>query len=108
MVWSVTSRERAGTRESGPRSGVLAAAEIDARSPRAQVTPGRAAGIDLNTATAAQLELLPGVGPTLAARIVQDRQANGPFKSVDDLDRVKGIGPGIVEKVRLLARASSE
>lgn len=49
--------------------------------------------IDVNRATAAQLESLPGVGPATAAAIVTDRERNGPFVSVDDLERVPGIGP---------------
>jgi len=54
---------------------------------------GTQAKIDLNTADATQLDALPGVGPSTAAKIVADRQANGPFKSTDDLGRVPGIGP---------------
>lgn len=57
-------------------------------------------GIDINRAAAPELELLPRIGPALAARIVQDRAANGPFASVDDLDRVKGIGPRTIEALR--------
>src|SRR5690606_40618425 len=53
----------------------------------------RSSDLDLNTATAEQLESLPGVGPSTAAAIVDDRDRNGPFASVDDLDRVPGIGP---------------
>jgi len=49
--------------------------------------------IDLNTATAAQLESLPGVGPATAAAIVDDRDRHGPFATVADLERVPGIGP---------------
>lgn len=56
--------------------------------------------LDLNSASAAALEQLPGVGPALAERIVADRGANGPFTSVDALDRVPGIGPKIIERVR--------
>ena len=48
--------------------------------------------VDINTATADQLQQLNGVGPALAQRIVADRQANGPFKTVEDLKRVSGIG----------------
>jgi competence protein ComEA len=50
--------------------------------------------INVNTATADQLEVLPGIGPTLAAAIVQERERNGAFRSIDDLNRVPGIGPG--------------
>ena len=48
--------------------------------------------VDINAATADQLQQLNGVGPALAQRIVADRQANGPFKTVEDLKRVSGIG----------------
>lgn len=48
--------------------------------------------VDINAATVDQLQQLNGVGPALAQRIVADRQANGPFKTVDDLKRVSGIG----------------
>jgi competence protein ComEA len=50
--------------------------------------------IDVNTASVDELEALPGIGPTLAAAIVDDRGRNGPFRSVDDLTRVPGIGEG--------------
>ncbi len=56
--------------------------------------------LDLNTATADQLERLPGIGPVTAARIVVNREDKGAFKSPDDLQRVKGIGPKTVEKIR--------
>ena len=56
--------------------------------------------IDLNRARASELELLPGIGPALARAIVEDRNANGPFVSVDDLQRVDGIGPRTVVRVR--------
>jgi competence protein ComEA len=56
--------------------------------------------IDLNTATAAELDGLPGVGPATAAAIVDDRARNGPFASVDDLDRVPGIGPAKLAALR--------
>lgn len=56
--------------------------------------------INLNTATAAELELLPGVGPAVAQRIIDHRAAHGPFKRVEDLDNVKGIGPRTLDKLR--------
>ncbi|MEZ5574674.1 MAG: helix-hairpin-helix domain-containing protein [Candidatus Competibacteraceae bacterium] len=51
-----------------------------------------AQAIDINTATAAQLEGLKGIGPKKAAEIVKYREANGPFKSVEDLSKVSGVG----------------
>lgn len=61
--------------------------------------PSRAAKLNLNTATTAQLELLPGIGPSLAARIVAYRAANGRFTSIADLDKVNGIGPKTLERL---------
>ena len=58
--------------------------------------------INLNTATAAQLQLLPGVGPALAARILAYRKEAKGFKTVDDLDNVSGIGQKKLEKLRPL------
>ncbi len=56
--------------------------------------------IDLNTAGAAELDLLPSIGPRLAERILADRQANGPFGSIEELARVPGIGPKVVARIR--------
>ena len=50
------------------------------------------APVNLNTATAAELEKLPGVGPSLASRIVEYRTKNGGFKKIEDLMNVQGIG----------------
>lgn len=72
----------------------------------APALPAIARRIDVNTAPPAELELLPGIGPALAARIVEHRESQGRFGSVDDLQRVKGIGPKTVEKLRALASAS--
>lgn len=56
--------------------------------------------LDLNTATAEQLEAIPGIGPVLAQRIVDYRRANGRFQSVDDLLEVQGIGQKRLENMR--------
>jgi competence protein ComEA len=65
----------------------------------APVPPAGAAGggglVDLNSATAQELDVLPGIGPVLAQRIVAHRDEQGPFRSVDQLDDVPGIGPTI-------------
>lgn len=63
--------------------------------------------IDVNTATEAELTLLPGIGPALAGRIVEDRQQNGPFATLDDLQRVHGIGPRTVERLGDIAVAGT-
>lgn len=60
--------------------------------------------VNINTATRAELELLPGIGPSLAQRIIEHREKFGAFHSVDELDRVKGIGSKILERLRTLVR----
>ncbi len=59
-----------------------------------------AAGVDINTADAAALEQIKGVGPAKAAAIVEYRDRNGPFKSVEDLTKVPGIGDKSLKSMR--------
>jgi competence protein ComEA len=61
--------------------------------------------INLNTATKEELESLPGIGPVLAQRIIDYREEHGPFQSVDELLKVKGIGTELLEKIRDLVEA---
>ena len=56
--------------------------------------------VDINTAELPELMHLPGIGDTLARRIIEVRQTTGPFAESDDLRRVKGIGPKIMERIR--------
>lgn len=60
----------------------------------------RSGQVPINTATLEQLDSLPGIGPALAARIIQYREEHGPFKSIDDLLNVRGIGPALLAKIR--------
>jgi competence protein ComEA len=83
-------------------SAVSGSADSSTGDPAAGTDGGVTAIINVNTATASQIEDLPGIGPTLAAAIVQERERNGPFKSVDDLNRVPGIGDGRLSQLRNL------
>jgi competence protein ComEA len=55
--------------------------------------------VDVDRASAAELEALPRIGPALARRIVEDRAAHGPFGSPEGLTRVKGVGPALVRSL---------
>ena len=65
---------------------------------------GVTALVDINQATVADLDRLPGIGPSTARAIVDHRTRNGPFASVDDLLAVRGIGPAKLAELRALVR----
>jgi competence protein ComEA len=70
------------------------------RQPILPQSPPADSRININTATAAELEKLPGIGPSRAQAIVRDREQNGPFRRIEDLDRVSGIGPKTLATLR--------
>lgn len=64
-------------------------------------TPGKPTNlVNINTADAQQLQALPGIGPAISERIVQHRQAHGPFKTKEDLKNVQGIGDKKFEAIK--------
>lgn len=87
--------------------GVAAAGgAVGAASSGSGAVGGAAGPVNINTANEALLDTLPGVGPSTAQKIIADREANGPFASVDDLGRVTGIGPKKLEQLRELVCAN--
>ncbi|NLE39932.1 MAG: helix-hairpin-helix domain-containing protein [Pirellulaceae bacterium] len=76
----------------GPRGGLV---EVE----QAERIPVRFT-VDVNTADWPELTLLPRIGETLSQRIIDSRETEGPFSSIDDLQRVKGIGPRTIEQLR--------
>ena len=56
--------------------------------------------ININTATKEELDSLPGIGPTIAQRIIDYRDTNGPFNTIDDIKNVSGIGPSTFEQIK--------
>ena len=89
-----------GQRVHVPVLGEAPVAALADPPPPASTTP-----LDINSASPAELDGLPGIGPALAQRIVDDREANGPYETVDQLARVRGIGPALVEQLRPLVCA---
>jgi competence protein ComEA len=78
---------------------ILALAVLVATLAGAADSPSTTGVVNINTADAEQLQLLPRVGPALANRIVEFREANGPFQNVDEILAVKGIGESSFEKL---------
>jgi competence protein ComEA len=68
------------------------------RSPSEGVESGEK--ININTATIEELDTLPGIGPGYAQRIVEYREVNGPFSSVEEIILVSGIGDATFEKIK--------
>jgi competence protein ComEA len=95
------------TKPGEPAGGVQLLAALGAESPLAQRDSAMRQGrplaqdehINVDLAPAGELARLPRVGPRLAKTIVADRQAHGPFGSLDGLDRVAGIGPGLLKTI---------
>lgn len=87
-----------------PRSPVVD--RVPSRDDATALPTAVAGRINVNAASAPELELLPGIGPTLARRIVEVRQRDGPFRSLDELSRVPGIGPKTIERLSSLAIAA--
>ena len=83
-------------------AGVAAAQSSQPAQPKTVV----AAPVNLNTATAAQLESLPGIGPATAQRILEYRQQNGNFKKIEELMNVRGIGETSFLKLKSLVTLS--
>jgi competence protein ComEA len=89
--------------------GQQVAVGVPGAAPAAGAAAPAAGGVsdgpmDLNSATVADLDALPGIGPVLAQRIVDHRTAHGPFTSVDELDDVSGIGPAIFAELAARVR----
>jgi competence protein ComEA len=83
-------------------AGAAPVPEVPSESPGREVQDERR--VDLNTASAAELETIPGIGPAMAQRILEWRRDHGPFVHVEDLLNVRGIGTKTLEKLRPFVR----
>jgi competence protein ComEA len=103
QAMALASRLVDGQRVQVPHQGEVLPSTATGVPPSATgLTP--AAPLDLNTASEADLDSLPGVGPTTAHAIVAYREAHGPFHQVDDLTDVQGIGPARLDALRELVK----
>lgn len=102
-----------GTANAGQGNSANGAAQNGASQGGTQPQPARtltasgsaqkgSAPVNINTATAEELQTLPRIGPAMAQRIIAWREAHGGFRSVDELDAVPGIGPSMLENLRPL------
>jgi competence protein ComEA len=88
------------TKGQGGAPGASVTGDEAPPSPQPGVAGAPPPRVNINTANAQALEELPGIGEVLAARIINDREANGPFQSVDDLARVPGIKEHVISQLR--------
>lgn len=79
---------------------LLGTGALAAPDPDGSAKAGPKAPVDLNEASLGELTAIPGIGDTMAQRILDWRAENGPFRQVDDLMKVKGIGEKSLEKIR--------
>jgi competence protein ComEA len=78
-------------------------ASVDTPAPTGPATTvTMPATTNINTASAAELDTLPGIGPAIAGRIIEYREAHGPFQSIDELEAIKGISAAMVDELRPL------
>jgi DNA uptake protein ComE-like DNA-binding protein len=98
QMQAADSSAKAG-RASTAKRAKPSAARRPSRAKSTPATPGPRPKLDLDIATAAQIDSLPGITPLMARRIVTDRLLHGPFRSVDGLRRVRGTSPKLLRAV---------
>ncbi|HEU4793123.1 MAG TPA: ComEA family DNA-binding protein [Nitrolancea sp.] len=86
-----------------PAATAMSSAPEGAQTVAAGTAPGSNSRVNVNTASAAELQSLPGIGPALSQRIIDYRTRNGPYSTLDDLAGVRGISSRMVEELRDLA-----
>lgn len=102
--------EGEGSTESNPHNHSASPSAVDEESSAHEEPASDAASdhidtrININTASASELQRLPGIGPALAARIIEYREAWGPFSTIEDIMEVSGIGPRKFEDIKDLIK----
>jgi len=97
---TIGTRPPTGTPNPDPTGGGSSVILPTPTASRDPATPDPQAVIDINTATQAELETLPGIGPVTAQKIIDYRTENGPFQTIEDIQNVSGIGPATFDKIK--------
>jgi len=97
-----------GAREGEAPGGPAAGGEVHRSRAAVPAAPLRPGALDVDRASVPEWVRLPGIGPSLAARIVADRSARGPFGGPEGLLRVPGIGPKTLAKIRLFLATGAD
>ncbi len=101
LARSLQNGEQVYVPQKGEESPPPPPASVEApATPQSALSTQPGSKLNINTATAAELEQLPGIGPVLAQRIVEYRTANGPFESIEDVKKVSGIGEAKFEQIK--------
>lgn len=98
---TATAQAGAAPPPAAPAAAVSPAVTAAPTAPPAAAAPDVPSLVDVNAAGEAELETVKGIGPVLARRIVDDRALHGPYRRVQDLTRVKGIGPTNLQQMRM-------
>ena len=98
-LWHSRSRLHPEDASSSAARWVRSAAPSDTGAGPRPPVPSASRPIDLNRASALELDALPGIGPVLAERIVEQRRRGGPFRRIEDLLAVRGVGPRLLERL---------
>jgi comEA protein len=106
-LWLAMVMTAAGAMVSRPASALVLGAVMQPPAQEAPAVTQAAKPVNLNSASADELEALPGIGPATATRILEYRQKNGPFKKVEDLMNIKGIGEKSFLKLKPLVTVAA-
>ena len=98
----ISNRQKENRISPTPENPLLKIPPFDRLKVVSEVEPPKAGKkkIDLNSASAYQLELLPGIGPVLSLRIINHRETKGKFQKIEDVMKISGIGPKTFEKIK--------
>lgn len=100
QIYVPTTAETAAQGQTAVTNPVVRSEGIELETGGAETAAAPGDIVDINSATVADLDTLPGIGPSTAEKIVEYREANGPFAAIEDIMNVSGIGPAKFEQIQ--------